>query len=109
MFNRITAQRLLATGRWCVLCPSPALYECCTAQDMDMWGKLVDPYSKQAEGCGLILCDDCALCLGELGDLEHVIDAIQGDEAREICFLGARADMEFLKRNSLLERNVIDL
>ena len=97
----------LPEDRWCAVCPSPAFYECCTTQDLDMWGNELDPRSKDAEGCGLILCENCAVCYGELGDLEEVIDAVNNEEARESWYLGLRADAEFLKREGLLVRNVM--
>ena len=97
----------LPTDKWCGLCPAPALYECCTSQDCDMWGNPLDPRSKEAEGCGLVLCDNCAESYGELASLENVIDAVGNDEAREIWVMGLRADAEFLKTDGLLVRNVM--
>jgi hypothetical protein len=91
--------------RWCALCPAPALYQCCTPQDCDMWGAPVDPRSKEAQGCGLSLCEECAMSYNESNDLNAVIEDV--GEQDEIWILGQRADAEFLKKGGLLERNVL--
>jgi hypothetical protein len=106
MFQRLAnCEKPLPTDRWCAVCPAPALYHCCTPQNYDMWGEEVDPRSPEVEGCGLILCEECAVSFGELEDLEQVIDAAAAEP--EIWILGVRADVEFLRRDGLLIRNVM--
>jgi hypothetical protein len=101
-FDRLMARSLLPTDKWCSLCPSLALYQCCTTQETDMWGEDVDPNSDDAEGCGLLLCEDCAVVLNEEEDLEIVLDAMIQDVDGEHWELGARADAEFLRKEGLL-------
>jgi hypothetical protein len=108
MFDRVATGCPSSNDLWCRLCPSPALYQCCTPQDTDAWGEPVDPYSREAEGCGLMLCENCAAYLGELGNLDRGIDAIQSNKGAEDTWpLGVRADAELLKRDGLLVRNVL--
>ena len=102
---------MLPSDKWCALCPSLALYQCCTPQETDKWGEPVDPLSDESEGCGLVLCEDCAVALGEVdGNLETVISLIENcDQSEEIWTMGTRADAEFLKPDGLLIRNVMGI
>jgi hypothetical protein len=101
-FDRLMARSVLPSDRWCCLCPSLALYQCCTPQETDMWGEAIDPSSDDAEGCGLLLCEDCTVVLNEEEDLEAVIDAMTNDVECEHWGMGARADAEFLRKEGLL-------
>ena len=113
----------LPTDLWCSLCPSPALYRCCTPLECDMWGAPIPPLSetkkvadlhdvlgkvgvRQGDGCGLLLCEECRVTLGEVGTLEGVIDEIERDRDTERWPYGPRADAEFLRRDSLMMANV---
>jgi hypothetical protein len=113
----------LPTDLWCSLCPSPALYRCCTSLEFDMWGSPIPPLSetkrvadphdvlgkvgvRQGDGCGLLLCEECRVTLGEVGTLERVIDEIERDRNTERWPYGPRADAEFLRRDSLMMANV---
>ena len=109
--------------RWCSICPSLALYECVTLQETDEFGQVVPPKAKAELGCGLLLCDACALAvMATSGDLQAVLnagpdaevgingEAVNLEEMRvdEECELGERyplgwrADAEFLKKDGLL-------
>ena len=111
------------TDLWCSLCISPALYRCCTPQETDMWGSLVNlrkqkPHDtlaaidiKQGDGCGLLLCDECYLTMLECGgDIDGVIDQLQMHTLREnpnkSWIIGERADAELLRKDGLLMKNV---
>ena len=113
----------LPTDLWCSLCPSPALYRCCTPLECDMWGAPIPPLSetkrvadlhdvlgkvgvRQGDGCGLLLCEECRVTLGEVGTLEGVIDEIERDRETARWPYGPRADAEFLRRDGLMMANV---
>lgn len=109
MYRRILQGKRNSKDVWCSLCPSPALFSCCRLQTSDFWGESTNaPTSKAAVGCGLLLCEECAVCLGQVGSLEKVIDAIQ-DKATSLenWPLGGRADLDFLRQSGLLVRNVM--
>ena len=63
------------------------------------------------EGCGLRLCERCVGWLVERfeGDLDRTVEAVQGgmevggEDARELI---VRADVEFLRMDGLLMRNL---
>jgi hypothetical protein len=52
-----------ASQKWCSLCPSPALYECCAPSDGD---------TSEQGGCGLHLCELCAANMLSLPSPEHL-------------------------------------
>ena len=81
--------------RWCVVCPSLALYECCTPSD-------------GSKGCGLMLCEQCKVTLTGLydGDLQKMLPELE-DEATDQRMLGLRADYKLLKQDGLLMRYVL--
>ena len=83
------------SGRWCSICPSLALYECCSA-------------SEEGEGCSFSLCEACMVPLvGQYdGDLQKMIAEMK-DEPTEERMLGLRADYELLKQDGLLMRYVL--
>jgi hypothetical protein len=107
-FDRLMARSLLPTDKWCSLCPSLALYQCCTPQETDVWGGAINANSAEAEGCGLLLCEDCAIVFCEEEDLEVVIDAMANDVEGKHWSMGARADADFLRRDGLLVRKVCE-
>ncbi|KAI9733564.1 MAG: hypothetical protein M1834_003166 [Cirrosporium novae-zelandiae] len=89
---------------YCSICPAPATHFCKT-QPVDMLAEL----SMAQNGCGLFLCEDCAVSLVEefQGDLDTMIkgseNRIDGDESP--FPLGLRADVQFLvKDGELVER-----
>ncbi|KAF2143262.1 uncharacterized protein K452DRAFT_357617 [Aplosporella prunicola CBS 121167] len=103
--SRLFESALLPTDRWCNVCQSPAIVECCTEQDADKWGDPIQPGSPEAVGCGLCLCETCEGRLGALGgDLQAVLQEKLADDAgvRE-----ARADAGFLLYDGLLMKNVL--
>ena len=107
MFQRLLSNTARPSDQWCSLCPSPAIYRCCTPQDTDMWGEPVSSVSAEASGCGLLLCEDCEQAFDGLGDVEAVLDMIVEDREQEVWQLGLRADAELLKREGLLIRSVL--
>jgi hypothetical protein len=107
-FDRLMDCKLLPSDKWCSLCPSLALYRCCTPQETDMWGEPIDPNSNDAEACGLLLCEECAIALNDDEDLEAVIDAIASDVEMDHWGMGLRADAEFFRKDGLLIRKVCE-
>lgn len=72
-----------------------------------MWGDtLEDPSSDDAQGCGLLLCEECAVVMIEEEDLENVVDAMGEENGEERWTMGMRADTEFLRKEGLLVRQV---
>ena len=91
--------------KWCSICPSLALYECVTRQETDVMGQPIHPKAKAVEGCGLLLCDACAMAITEKeGDLQAVLKKGLGRGSNEDGRwpLGWRADAEFLSHDGLL-------
>jgi hypothetical protein len=90
-----TSQRV---NPWCSLCINPAFFQCSTIQIVDMFAEDVDPASPEAEGCGLLLCENCeALMIAHSKDVGRVISAIPETA-------GVRADAGFLVAGSDLNR-----
>ena len=90
-----------APFRWCSICPAPAFFNCCSEIDpMDM---LCDGGGK---GCGLLLCESCAVILVNEHDgiLEGLLDRLKEDE--EDVGFGLRADADFLHPNGELLRRM---
>ena len=85
---------------WCSICPAPAFFVCCAEADP------IDALDTgMGKGCGLLLCESCAVALVNEhdGDLEGLIDQLKGDEADG--GFGLRADADFLHpRGELLRR-----
>ncbi|KAF2433104.1 hypothetical protein EJ08DRAFT_89113 [Tothia fuscella] len=112
-FSRLMTNTVLPTDRWCHICPNVALYQCCTPQEEDKFGDPWDPMSDEAQGCGLFLCEACAMTLNEEGSLDAVIDRIQeaqnGGPEQDKWFMGQRADAEFFTTtDNLLMRKVTE-
>lgn len=87
---------------WCCVCPAPAFYGCCRPHE----GGLGNASESAEFGCGLRLCEDCAVVLvTECGDdLEDVVKKkLQEGEGDEFA---VRADAEFLTRGGELLRRV---
>lgn len=80
--------RCVQTNPWCSLCPNPAFFGCGTPQKFNMFR---EPLDSESEGCGLLLCSDCA----------QVMDKCDSDIARTVqehkkMGRELRADAEFL-------------
>ena len=102
-------------GRWCMLCPSGATFECCTPQktpqaDVGRERALAKGKGKQAPcGCGLKLCWACSALLGGMfqGDLGKLLAKFGlRDPPAKFYPRGLRADADFLVRDGLLVRQV---
>lgn len=96
----------LAPFAWCSICPSPAFFCCSTKPDIDMDGQEDDLYLGDQKGCGLLLCETCAVALvsEHEGKLDQLIDSLEsdgGDGDFEI-----RADASFLHSNGELLRRM---
>ena len=81
---------------WCSICPSPAFFSCSTKPDIDMDGYDGDLYLGNHNGCGLLLCESCAVTMvnEHEGKLDKLIDSLENDggDGR----FGIRADASFL-------------
>ena len=95
-----------APFQWCSVCPSPAFFKCCKKMDTGMMKEEGDEGHGGGSGCGLMLCEYCAVTLvgGHDGNLEALIDAMRIDRANE--GYGLRADVDFLHPNGELVRRV---
>ena len=88
---------------WCSVCPAPAFFACC--KKMEDMGYLPDEIPEGELGCGLLLCEACAVGLVNEHDsvLENLIDRLKEDGAEGIFDL--RADADFLHpKGELLRR-----
>ncbi len=84
--------------------PIPPLSETKRVTDLhDVLGKVG---VRQGDGCGLLLCEECRVTLGEVGTLDGVLDEIERDRDTMRWPYGPRADAEFLRRDSLMMANV---
>ena len=95
-----------APFRWCSVCPSPAFFRCCKKMDAEMVDEEGCEGMGGGNGCGLLLCEYCAVTLvGEHdGHLDALIDAMSIDKANE--GYGLRADVDFLHPAGELVRRV---
>lgn len=89
---------------WCSICPAPASYKCGATDDFVL--DTDDAMSPAEKGCGLHLCESCAIALVGEHDLqlENLIDKLEKDmEATEGIF-ELRADANFLHPRGELAR-----
>ncbi|KAE8356358.1 hypothetical protein BDV28DRAFT_127160 [Aspergillus coremiiformis] len=78
---------------WCSLCPNPAFFGCSALQTVNKFQEPVNASSRDAIGCGLLLCERCeGLIHAARGDLAQVI---MENEQRDFTF-GSRADATYL-------------
>lgn len=96
----------LAPFAWCSICPSPAFFSCSTKPDIDMDGQEEDLYLGDQKGCGLLLCEACAINLvsEHEGKLDRMIDSMEND--RDHGGFRTRADASFLHPNGELLRRM---
>ena len=95
----------LAPFAWCSICPSPAFYFCSTKPSIDTDGQEEDLFLGDQKGCGLLLCNSCAIPLVSEhgGKLDRLIDSLENDE--DDGGFGIRADASFLhSKGELLRR-----
>ena len=90
---------------WCSICPNPDFFCCSTNPDIDMDGQ-EDLYLGEQKGCGLLLCEVCAVGLvnEHEGKLENLIDGL-GNGGGDGGF-GIRADADFLHPDGELLRRM---
>ncbi|KAL0258947.1 hypothetical protein SLS55_006452 [Diplodia seriata] len=95
---------------WCVVCPSPAVWRCCSAQeedddeDEDELGLVRAPPGEGEGGCGLFLCDDCK---GEWEVCGRDLQALLEQKlSTERGVMNCRADAGFLLDQGLLMKTV---
>lgn len=97
-------QAALAPFPWCSICPAPAFFACCAESDeIDVLGFGQD--EADGKGCGLLLCESCAVALVNEHDgvLEGLIDRLKEEE--EEGGFSLRADADFLHpKGELLRR-----
>ena len=96
----------LAPFKWCSICLNPAFFCCSTKPDIDIDGQEEDLYLGEQKGCGLLLCESCAISLiNEYeGNLEKLIDGL-GNGGGDGGF-GIRADASFLHPKGELLRSM---
>ncbi|KAH7407159.1 hypothetical protein BKA64DRAFT_408541 [Cadophora sp. MPI-SDFR-AT-0126] len=108
---------LVRKAKWCSVCPAAAALKCCSPQLFDENG---EPASAQqhahgggCEGCGLLLCQDCAELLGKLirggartggRQLDSMVSEVKRNRWR--FTEGVRADAEFLTSGGDLLRSI---
>ncbi|KAL9083452.1 MAG: hypothetical protein Q9165_008528 [Trypethelium subeluteriae] len=104
--------------QWCSVCPNVALFECVTPRELDELGQAIHPKAPEQLGCGLLLCDACAMAVvAKKGNLQDMLkegpeadvgEGIEGDvEMNDSAEngrypLGWRADAEFLRADGLM-------
>ncbi|KAE9974838.1 hypothetical protein BLS_002890 [Venturia inaequalis] len=119
-YQRLEEGTLELTDRFCDLCPSLAMFKCCTIQDSDAWGTPISCELPEAEGCGLVLCEDCKICHDHLvgsedSALDELIKAILQEreagvpEQDAMWHMGIRADAELLLTDGFLIRHMIHM
>ena len=93
---------------WCIVCPSPAFFGCCrqgeeAMRDRDDGGD--NDGLVGGNGCGLRLCESCAVVLVDEcdGKLEALIRRLREEMSEGF---GLRADAEFLIPEGELLRRV---
>ena len=93
-----------APFEWCAVCPTPASYRCCKPDDGEFGGACKDGEDVEV-GCGLRLCENCAITLVHEcdGDLTTLIRKLKKEDADG---LGLRADAEFLLPEGELLRQI---
>lgn len=106
LFTNDPSTQDAATVQWCSVCSSPAFFECCAAQAMDIYGCEASPGSPEATGCALLLCESCAVSLTEDhgGDLESLVIGVEAEEDDTAPRL--RADAPFFLSNRELFKQV---
>lgn len=89
---------------WCSVCPAPALYRCGTFNDSVIESE--DGASLETHGCGLHLCESCAIKLVGHYDyrLEGLIDRLGKDMENTEGLFELRADADFLHPKGELAR-----
>lgn len=98
---RVPGQAPTMINPWCSLCPSPAFHGCGTIQPRNKYLERVDASSVEARGCGLLLCEQCAIQMQECnGDLGKVAERNRQRHSE----VGSRADADFLLAGSELDR-----
>ena len=100
---------------WCSVCPAPAFFKCVAEPEISKerleMGDQFEVYRAGKQGCGLQLCESCAVTLvGEhVGSLEGLIDQLRME--KDVCDDGdgdfkLRADAEFLHPDGELMRRI---
>lgn len=95
--NRLLSDELNDRDHWCSICPALALYKCAATQAFD----------EETSGCGLLLCEGCALDLVEDhdGDMHGFLGSMTEETTDERPF-GLRADAELLRPDGPLARHM---
>ena len=95
-------QAASAPFQWCSVCPSPAFFKCRKTAEVD----IMDVSGDGNSGCGLVLCEFCAVSLvGEHdGSLEGLINKMKKERSDD--GFGLRADVDFLLPDGELLRRM---
>ena len=94
----------LAPFAWCSVCPGPAFFYCSSKPDIGI-DEQEDLYLGDQKGCGLLLCESCAVTLVDEheGKLDRLIESLESDGDQG--GFGLRADASFLhSKGELLRR-----
>lgn len=89
---------------WCSLCPATAFFACCAKDEIG--GQVEDVDMEEERGCGLFLCESCAVAMvnDHDGHLEGLLDRLKMDE--EGGGFNIRADADFLHPKGELMRRM---
>ena len=89
---------------WCSICPAPAFFACGTRDDIG--SQMGEAGMEEDPGCGLMLCESCAVSLVNDHDnnLEGLLDKLRMDE--EDGGFNMRADADFLHPKGELMRRM---
>ncbi|KAL8736487.1 MAG: hypothetical protein Q9166_000279 [cf. Caloplaca sp. 2 TL-2023] len=89
---------------WCSVCPNAAFYGCCRLSSVCLSDSGED---SESVGCGLRLCEECAILLTECGgDLGEAIWRKREEAATAGNEFAVRADAEFLTMGGELVRRI---
>ena len=93
-----------ASFDWCSICPTPAFFACGTKDDIG--GEMEELDLQDTQGCGLMLCESCAVSLVNDHDchLDGLLDRLKMDE--EDGGFNFRADADFLHSQGELMRRM---
>ncbi|GAB7352878.1 hypothetical protein MBLNU459_g3475t1 [Dothideomycetes sp. NU459] len=99
-FERLRTGCTLPGDHWCSVCPSIALYKCSSSSE----------HSLDDSGCGLQLCETCAVELVEAhrGHMDSFLNTLV-DKPTTDRPLGLRADVELLRAGGPLARWMIEM
>ncbi|KAL9117240.1 MAG: hypothetical protein Q9187_006226 [Circinaria calcarea] len=99
----VPGMTLFAPFQWCSVCPSPASFACKKPRISGMCLESEENAGGGPLGCGLLLCENCAVNMlgGHDGGLDGLISELE--HAGPLCI---RADADFLRSDGYLLRRI---